>query len=143
MVALTHRLRTLAACLALALLGCHDDMVEVPEDVIGRPYCMMVVGSMVHFTDSLSRIILTAEGPSPRGCACVRRGELRSEENLAKLNDLAYAACKEAASRYDNAVSNDCQRDYESEYWHNAVWYVGDDSRFPHLRPPDLHCVDI
>jgi hypothetical protein len=144
MVALTHhRLRTLAACLALVLLGCHDDMVEVPEDLIGKPYCMMVVGSMVHFADSPSRIILTAEGPAPRGCGCARQEDRWSEENVTKLNDLAYSACEQTAKRYDDAVSNDCRRDYESGYWHNSIWSVGEDGKFPHLRPPDLHCVDI
>jgi hypothetical protein len=60
-----------------------------------------------------------------------------------RLRTLAACLALALLGCHDDAISNDCRRDYESEYWHNVVWYVGDDSRSSHLRPPDLHCVDI
>jgi hypothetical protein len=132
---------TLALMLGGLLGGCSDDFVDVPDELIGKPYCMIVAGTWGYFADGTQKVVSNGN-QAAAGCACVRQEELRSEQNLARLNDLALAACEQAAKQWD-FVWHECQQDHESGYWTNSLRYVGDDSDFPNLRPADLHCVDL
>ena len=145
MATLTPRIRRtfgLALLLgALSPFACSDETVDIPEELIGKPYCM-IVGSWGHYADGTVHLIMNATATkNPAGCACARQEERWSPETLAMLNDLALEACKEAATHWDFEW-DECQEDYDAETWIYSVMYVGEDGEDTYYLPPDLHCTE-
>lgn len=124
----------------LCSLGCSEETIEIPEELVGQPYCMIVAAAWGTFADGTGTTILVGN-QSPAGCACVDPDQLESKETLARLNELAYAACEEAAKQWD-FVWNNCLESREAEAWLQSLRYVGEGSQFPNFRPRDLHCYD-
>jgi hypothetical protein len=126
----------------LCLSSCNEDTVDIPDELVGEPFCMIVTGSWGHFEDGSKQLILW-EGPhlSPAGCACIDRDERWEPDVGAMLAELAYQDCEAAAKQWD-FVWNECLEDYEAGVWLNTIWWVGEGSDSTQFRPADLHCVE-
>lgn len=131
-----HRLALLLG--TLCCFACADETVDIPEELIGKPYCM-IVGSWGHYADGTVHLVMNETATkNPAGCACVVQENLWSSETLAMLNDLALEACNADAAHW-GFEWDECQADYEAETWLYSIMYVGEDTYY---LPPDLHCLD-
>lgn len=129
------------ACVLLGMLAvaCSERLVDFPDEMIGKPYCV-IIDSRGYYEDGSSRLIVSPDG-SPAGCTCALPEERTAEETLERLNEAAFEACKAAAAPWDFDW-DECQDDFESEAWLWHVFYAGDDSDYAGFRTAGLECVD-
>lgn len=130
--------------LALALgtglggVGCRDDIVEIPHDLRGDPYCALVVGTWGHFADGSVWLIANYETESVAGgCVCATAEEIESGARDDELNDAALAECKRQAATMDFAW-DECEEDHATREWLDIIILADDTSDIP--PPTGLHC---
>jgi hypothetical protein len=120
-------------------LACSDEVIEIPEQLRGKPACAWVGDSRVHFADGSHRLIYDEKaGWTGAACLCLSEEEFESKFRDDEFNHLALEICHDLAAQHDFAWS-ECQMDYESERWLDLVyWSVGD---LAHPASDELGCV--
>jgi hypothetical protein len=129
----------LAATLLLTGPGCSDELVEIPEELRGDPYCALIIGTYGHYDDDNRWMIVNyATGFVAAGCICATASDIASGARDDELNDAALAECRAQAATKD-FVWDECQIDYEAREWLDVIIRAeGDDA---HIKPPALRCV--
>ncbi|WP_106390183.1 hypothetical protein [Enhygromyxa salina] len=119
--------------------GCgDDDIVEIPEELRGEPWCMLIVGTWGHYDDGSSEMILNeATGSAAAGCLCASRDDILAGTRHDELNGVALDICQDIAAT-KNFAWDECQEDHDSGYW--LVAYVHAEGDDAHFKPAGLQC---
>ena len=135
------RLSAHALAVCVAGIGCAEDTTQIPEELRGDPYCMLIVGTYGHLEDGSNELILDYEREIvAAGCVCSNPENIESGERDEELNEAAFAVCQDQAAAR-GFVSDECREHYESGQWTGSISRCDAGSDCAQVPSPDLGCI--